>query len=138
MREVKDSEIENLSDGLKHQPVYNVIRRAERTFARISPNIPQVFRKNVTEIHWLFAYSGSAVSHAGEEFGFEKKFRYLQAARDALFDSYHYMVSIIDGGGLTPGAANEVIVHIRDAHSQVCAWQSSEIRNNGCRQGGNT
>ena len=136
MRDIKDDELKKLDENLTYQPVYSVIRRAERTFARISPNIPEVHKKTVREINWLLAHSCTSVAHAGDEFTFKKKYMYLQAARDDLFDVYHHIVFIVDGNGMTPGAANEVIVHVGDAHKQVCAWQSSEIRKNGGLQGG--
>ena len=123
------SQLNNIDDKARYENAYYAIGKCAEQFYLFAPNIPQNLCKIVQNIHGRFDEALYYVFAVCNSYDIKEKIACLEKAHDCLFFQQSSLYLLVKSHGISVGQANNVIVCIRDAYTQVNKWKNSLVKN---------
>lgn len=117
--------LEKLTESQKSTEVYHQIGKCATIFSRLSSGMPKQLLLVVQKVHSSLDDALEYVFRSGNEYPKEEKLKHLHLAQDSLFYQFNRIEYLVKSKGITIGQANEFLVELREAHTQVLKWINS-------------
>lgn len=115
-------ELKTISEKFVRTEVYHILMNCGEIFSRHSTHIPRVLEEVQKKIHGAIDESAYHVSQTANTFDIVKKIEHLEIAENEVFFMFNRIEYIVKAKGISIGQANEFILELDKAHTQIVRW----------------